>query len=150
MELFTILWLALLIAFLVVEASTVTLISLWFAAGALAALIASLLHAPLWLQAVVFFAVSAALLACLRPVIRKHFTPKLSKTNLDAVIGSEGYVTVDIDNLAATGTVKLGAMEWTARSVDGSSIKAGTRVKVEKIEGVKVFVTAIPAEASVC
>ena len=58
MELFTILWLALLIAFLVVEASTVTLISLWFAAGALAALIASLLHAPLWLQAVLFFAVS--------------------------------------------------------------------------------------------
>ena len=150
MELFTILWLALLIAFLVVEASTVTLISLWFAAGALAALIASLLHAPLWLQAVLFFAVSAALLASLRPVIRKHFTPKLSKTNLDAVIGSEGYVTVDIDNLAATGTVKLGAMEWTARSVDGSSIKAGTRVKVEKIEGVKVFVTAVPAEAPVC
>ena len=71
MELFTILWLALLIAFLVVEASTVTLISLWFAAGALAALIASLLHAPLWLQAVLFFAVSAALLACLRPVYLK-------------------------------------------------------------------------------
>ena len=59
MELFTILWLALLIAFLVVEASTVTLISLWFAAGALAALIAALLHAQLWLQVVVFFAVSA-------------------------------------------------------------------------------------------
>ena len=150
MELLTIVWLVLLVGFLVVEASTVTLISLWFAAGALAALIASLLHAPLWLQAVLFFAVSAALLACLRPVIRKHFTPKLSKTNLDAVIGSEGYVTVDIDNLSATGTVKLGAMEWTARSVDGSSIKAGTRVKVEKIEGVKVFVTAVPAEAPVC
>ena len=63
MELLTILWLALLIAFLVVEASTVTLISLWFAGGALAALVAALLHAPLWLQVVVFFVVSAALLA---------------------------------------------------------------------------------------
>ena len=150
MELLTIVWLALLVGFLVVEASTVTLISLWFAAGALAALIAALLHAQLWLQVVVFFAVSAALLACLRPLVSKHFTPRLSKTNLDAVIGSEGYVTVDIDNLAATGTVKLGAMEWTARSADGHFIKAGTCVKVEKIEGVKVFVTAVPAEAPVC
>ena len=150
MEFFTILWLALMVVFLVTEAATVTMVSLWFAAGSLAALAASLLHAPVWLQVVLFLVVSALLLAALRPMARKHFTPKLSKTNLDAVIGSEGYVTVDIDNLAATGTVKLGAMEWTARSVDGSSIKAGTRVKVEKIEGVKVFVTAIPAEASVC
>lgn len=149
MELLTILWLALLIAFLVVEASTVTLISLWFAGGALAALVAALLHAPLWLQVVVFFVVSAALLACLRPLVRKHFTPKLTKTNLDAIIGSEGYVTADIDNLSATGTVKLGAMEWTARSVDGSTIKSGTRVKAEKIEGVKVFVTAVPVETPV-
>ena len=149
MELLTILWLALLIAFLVVEASTVTLISLWFAGGALAALVAALLHAPLWLHVVVFFVVSAALLACLRPLVRKHFTPKLTKTNLDAIIGSEGYVTADIDNLSATGTVKLGAMEWTARSVDGSTIKSGTRVKAEKIEGVKVFVTAVPVETPV-
>ena len=149
MELLTILWLALLIAFLVVEASTVTLISLWFAGGALAALVAALLHAPLWLQVVVFFVVSAALLACLRPLVRKHFTPKLTKTNLDAIIGSEGYVTADIDNLSATGTVKLGAMEWTARSVDGSTIKSGTRVKAEKIEGVKVLVTAVPVETPV-
>ena len=150
MELSTILWLALLVAFLLVEASTVTLVSLWFAAGALAALVAALLHGPVWLQVVLFFAVSAVLLACLRPVVRKYFTPKLSKTNLDAVIGSEGYVTADIDNLAATGTVKLGAMEWTARSADGSTIKAGTRVKVERIEGVKAFVSPVVAEAPVC
>ena len=149
MELITILWLGLLIAFLVVEASTVTLISLWFAGGALAALIAALLHAPLWLQIVVFFVVSAALLACLRPIVRKHFTPKLTKTNLDAVIGSEGYVIADIDNLSATGTVKLGAMEWTARSVTGEKISTGTLVKVEKIEGVKAFVTPVEVPAEV-
>ena len=149
MELLTILWLALLIAFLVVEASTVTLISLWFAGGALAALVAALLHAPLWLQVVVFFVVSAALLACLRPLVRKHFTPKLTKTNLDAIIGSEGYVTADIDNLSATGTVKLGAMEWTARSSNGAVIPAGTLVKADKIEGVNVFVSPIEVPAEV-
>ena len=76
-------------------------------------------------------------------MIRKHFTPNLTKTNVDAVIGSRGYVTADIDNISATGTVKLGAMEWTARSATGEIIKAGTLVKVEKIEGVKAFVVPV-------
>ena len=148
MEVLTIVWLALMVVFLVAEAQTVTLISLWFASGALVALLASLLHAPVWLQVLLFFAVSASLLACLRPIARKHFTPKLSKTNVDAIIGSRGYVTADIDNVSATGSVKLGAMEWTARSTTGCIIPKGTLVQVDKIEGVKVFVTAveIPAE----
>lgn len=139
----TIIWLVLMVVFLIAEASTVAMVSLWFAAGSLVALIAALLGAPLWLQITLFLAVSAVLLASLRTVIRKHFTPKLTKTNVDAVIGSRGYVTADIDNISATGTVKLGAMEWTARSATGEIIKAGTLVKVEKIEGVKAFVVPV-------
>ena len=149
MEFFTILWLALMVVFLVTEAATVTMVSLWFAAGSLAALAASLLHAPVWLQVVLFLAVSALLLAALRPMVRKHFTPKLSKTNVDAVVGSRGYVTADIDNVSATGTVKLGAMEWTARSTTGSAIPKGALVQVDKIEGVKAFVTAVEVPAEV-
>ena len=148
MSFFSILWLVLLIVFLITEAATVVMVSLWFAAGALAALIASLLGAPLWLQIALFFAVSALLLASLRRVARKHFTPKLERTNVDAVIGSRGYVTVDIDNVSATGTVKLGAMEWTARSATGAPIPKGTLVKAERIEGVKVFVTPAEVEAT--
>ena len=136
-----IIWLVLLVLFLIVEASTVTMVSLWFAGGALVALAASLLHWPLWLQVALFLAVSAALLAALRPLAKKHFTPKLTKTNVDAVIGTQGYVIVPIDNMAATGTVKLGTMEWTARSTDGAPIAAGTLVRADRIEGVKVFVT---------
>ena len=139
----TIIWLVLMVVFLIAEASTVAMVSLWFAAGSLVALIAALLGAPLWLQITLFLAVSAVLLASLRTVIRKHFTPNLTKTNVDAVIGSRGYVTADIDNISATGTVKLGAMEWTARSASGEIIKAGTLVKVEKIEGVKAFVVPV-------
>ena len=139
----TIIWLVLMVVFLIAEASTVAMVSLWFAAGSLVALIAALLVAPLWLQITLFLAVSAVLLASLRTVIRKHFTPNLTKTNVDAVIGSRGYVTADIDNISATGTVKLGAMEWTARSATGEIIKAGTLVKVEKIEGVKAFVVPV-------
>lgn len=145
----TIIWLVLMVVFLIAEASTVAMVSLWFAAGSLVALIAALLGAPLWLQITLFLAVSAVLLASLRTVIRKHFTPNLTKTNVDAVIGSRGYVTADIDNISATGTVKLGAMEWTARSATGEIIKAGTLVKVEKIEGVKAFVVPVTVPSNV-
>lgn len=136
-------WLALTVLFLISEAATVTMTSLWFAAGCLVALVVALLGAPLWLQIASAIAVSAVLLACLRPIVKKHFTPRLHRTNVDAVIGSEGYVTADIDNASATGTVKLGAMEWTARSTTGTAIPKGTLVKVDKIEGVKAFVTPV-------
>ena len=139
----TIIWLILMVAFVLTEAATVAMVSLWFAAGSLAAMVASLLGAPIWLQVALFLAVAAVLLASLRPLVRKHFTPKLSRTNVDAIVDSQGYVTSDIDNVAATGTVKLGAMEWTARSADGSPIPRGTLVKVEKIEGVKAFVSPV-------
>ena len=145
----TILWLGLMVLFLVIEAATVTMVSLWFAGGALAALAISAMDGSFLLQIIAFALVSTALLALLRPMARKHFTPKLTKTNVDSVIGTEGYVTSDIDNAAATGTVKLGAMEWTARSVTGEKISTGTLVKVEKIEGVKAFVTPVEVPAEV-
>lgn len=141
-----IVWFALMVVLILLEANTVTLVSIWFATGALAALIASLCGAQLWLQVVLFFLVSVVLLLLLRPITRKHFKPKLTKTNVDSVIGSTGVVTAPIDNVMATGTVKLGAMEWTARSTSGQVIEAGTLVTVDKIEGVKVFVT--PAEVT--
>lgn len=144
-----ILWLALMVIFLIVEASTVVMISLWFAAGSLVALLVTLLGAPIWLQMVLFLAVSGALLASLRPMVRKHFTPKLKRTNVDAIVGSQGYVTADIDNVAATGSVKLGAMEWTARSTTGAPVPKGTLVKVDRIEGVKAFVTPVEVPAEV-
>lgn len=134
------LWLGLMVLFLVMEAQTVALVSAWFAVGALAAVVAVLLGAPMWLQAIIFFCVSALLLASLRPFLRKVIRPKLVPTNVDAMIGATGYVTADIDNLNGQGTVKLGAMEWSARSTDGSKIQAGTLVSVERIEGVKAMV----------
>ena len=136
-------WLVLMIVFLIAEAVTVTMVSLWFAAGSLAAMIAAMLGGPVWLQVILAVAVSAVLLACLRPMVRKNFTPRIKATNVDAVIGTQGYVTAASDNIAATGQVKLGGMEWTARSVSGSPIPAGTLVKVEKIEGVKAFVAPV-------
>jgi len=144
-----IIWLVLLVVFLIVEASTVTMVSLWFAFGALAAMLISMLHAPLWLQITAFLVVSGVLLALLRPLARKHFTPKLVKTNVDSVIGSVGLVTTAIDNVAAVGQVKLGGMEWTARSTSGAPIAEGTRIRVDRVEGVKVFVSEAEVAAKV-
>ncbi|MBR3979183.1 MAG: NfeD family protein [Oscillospiraceae bacterium] len=142
-------WLVLFILFLMAEASTVVVISLWFAVGALTAMIASLLGAELWLQAVLFAVVSIVLLCALRPIVRKYFTPKLTKTNVDALVGTSGLVTEKIDNTLSRGRVKLGAMEWTARSTSGETVEVGTLVRVDRIEGVKVFVTPVEVTAQV-
>ena len=141
MELESYVWFALMVVFIIMEASTVTMVYIWFVMGALAAMIVSLLGGALWLQVVLFLAVSALLLWCLRPVVKKHFTPKLEKTNVDAVIGAVGRVTEQISNVDACGHVKLGAMEWAARSTDGTTIEEGALVCVDRVEGVRVFVS---------
>lgn len=144
-----ILWLALLVVFLITEAATVALVSLWFAAGSLAALVVALLGGSIWLQIAVFVVVSAVLLLLLRPLVRRYITPRLTATNADSVIGTEGLVTVAVDNLAGTGQVKLGGMYWTARSSTGEPIAKGTLIRVDRISGVKVFVTPCPVSSPV-
>lgn len=146
----TYIWLALMVIFIIVEAvCAVHLVSIWFAAGALVAALVSLLHGPVGLQILLFVVVSGGLLALLWPFTKKFLKPTLTKTNVDSIIGSEGYVTADIDNLTATGQVKLGGMEWTARSVDGKPIPAGTLIRVDHIEGVKAFVSPVVVETPV-
>ena len=136
-------WFVLIVLFVWVEASTVAMVSAWFALGALAAMIASLCGGELWLQLLLFVVVSTLFLLALRPMAKKYFTPKLAKTNVDSVIDSQGLVLEEIDNLAGKGRVKLGGMEWSARSTDGEKIPENTLVKVDRIEGVKVYVTAV-------
>lgn len=134
-------WLGALVLFLILEGQTAAVVALWFAAGAMVAMIAAICGAQIWLQAVLFTVVSAVLLAFLKPVVKKHFTPKLQKTNTDALIGTVGPVLEDIDNIQSVGRVKLGGMEWAARSTDGKPIQKDALVEVERIEGNKVFVT---------
>lgn len=139
-------WLAFLIAFVVVEALTVALVSVWFAAGALCACLLALADFSVALQIGAFCVVSGVMLAALRPFAGKFLKPHITATNVDSVIGSVGIVTAPVDNTAACGQVKLGAMEWSARSTTGELISAGETVKVDKVEGVKVFVTPVHAK----
>lgn len=143
-----IIWLGMLLLFLLTEAATVSLVSLWFALGALAAIVISLTGGPLWLQALVFVAVSGVTLALLRPLVRKYFKPKLVATNSDALLGTTGQVTQAIDNIAAQGRVKLGGMEWSARSSNGDPIPADALIRVDRIEGAKVLVTIVSLPVS--
>lgn len=144
MNLEAIFWLAALLVFLAAEAATVTLISIWFAAGALGAILVALLGGNLMLQVTVFLVLAILLLLSLRGIVRRHIRPRISKTNIDSIIGSTGIVLTPVNNIAALGQVQLNGVEWSARSTNGAHIPAGTLVKVDRIEGVKIFVS--PAE----
>ncbi len=148
MEYAAITWFLLMLVFIAAEAATVSLVSTWFAVGALAAMVTGLLGGELWLQVVIFAVVSGVLLALLRPIAKKHFTPKLTRTNVDSVVGTEGIVSQSIDNIQACGQVKLGSMEWSARSTSGEAIAVNTRIRVDRVEGVKVYVSPVEVTVS--
>ena len=143
-------WLILMVGFVIAEAMCpFHLVSVWFAVGSLIAMIIAMVGGQLWLQILVFAVISIGLLVAMFPMVRKFITPNQTKTNVDSVIGSMGYVTEAVDNVSATGQVKLGGMYWTARSQDGNPIAVGTLVEVDRIEGVKVFVSPVPVEDEV-
>lgn len=139
-------WLALLILFGVGEAITVGLTSIWFAGGALAALICTLLGGPLWLQIGLFIVISALCMLLVRPLAQKYFNSQVEPTNADRIIGQEAIVTEDIHNLQATGAVRIGGVVWSARSENDTRIPAGTLVRILRIEGVKVYVEEMKEE----
>lgn len=135
-------WLAALVLFLILEAVTVSLVSLWFAGGSLAALLAAALGAGTGLQWLVFALVSGLLLALLWPLAKKRLNKKHVRTNADRLIGREVLVTEAVDNLHETGEIRVNGVLWTAVSASGQPIPVGTLVTIERIEGAKVYVRA--------
>ena len=136
-------WLLALILFSVIEGVTVGLTSIWFAAGALGALIAAMLGAHIFLQILIFLVLSALTLALVRPIAVRLLKPRHDPTNADRVIGQTAVVTEDIDNVEGKGLVVISGQVWSARSEHGVAIPAGTQVRVLRIEGVKVYVEAL-------
>ena len=133
-------WAAAVVAFVILELATVGLASIWFALGALCALIAALLGAPLWLQIVWFAIVSIATLLLTRPRAKKYINNKTMATNADRVIGGRAVVKERIDELAGTGAVLADGKMWSARAADGSVVEPGAVVTVREIRGVKLIV----------
>ena len=135
------LWLAAMVVLLIIEGAVPGLVSIWFALGALAALLAAILHAPVWLQVTWFVVVSVVSLILTRPLARKYVNSKTQPTNADMLIGSDCVVRERIDNLRGTGAVLAQGKEWTARMENGeASAEVGEIVKIVRIEGVKLIV----------
>lgn len=142
-------WLIAMVLFGVLEAVTVGLTSIWFALGALAGLIASAAGAPVLVQIVAFLGVSLIALGLVRPLAQRYVNDRKVATNADRVIGREAVVKEDIDNLKGQGQVTVSGVVWTARSESDTPLPAGTRVRVLRIEGVKVIVSPMEDHASV-
>lgn len=132
-------WVALIVVFLVIEALTTQLVTIWFAIGAGGALIAQFLHAPEWAQWVIFIVLSAVLVAATRP-LAKRMKKKIQPTNVDAMIGKTAVVLQAVDNTAGKGQAKIEGNVWSVRSANGEPIQEGERVVVRAVEGVKLIV----------
>ena len=133
-------WIIVATVALIVEIISLGLSSIWFTGGGIVAAIIGYAGGPLWLQVVVFIAVSTILLLVVRPFAKKHLAIGREKTNTDSLIGRREKVIKTIDNSENIGLLKLGDVEWRAVSVDGSVIPEGTLVVIDHIEGTKLFV----------
>ena len=136
-------WLIILALCLVVEIATLGLVTIWFAGGALVTFFVAMATDSLLIQVIVFLAVSLLLLFFTRPIAKKYYNSKRTKTNVDSVIGEQCKVTETIDNFNGTGTVLLNGLEWTARSKDETVVESGVRVRVCAVDGVKVIVEKV-------
>lgn len=136
-----IVWLAILIILVVVEIFTLGLTTIWFAGGALVAILVAALGGPVWLQILVAVIVSAVLLFFTRPIAMKYFNRDREKTNAESLVGRQAIVISEINNLQGIGQITVNGMEWTARSiVDGQVIEPGEVVIIRGINGVKLLV----------
>lgn len=140
-------WLGVMAVSAFVEAATLTLVSIWFAAGALVATFAAYAGASLTVQLILFVGVSIAACVAVRPLARRFVVPNVVPTNADRLLGAEARVTEEIDNAAPSGAVYVDGKTWTARSSGGERIPAGELVEIERMEGVKLIVRPRAAAA---
>ena len=133
-------WAILIVVFLIVEGATAGIASIWFALGALVALISVFLGAPVWLQITLFIVVSAVTLFFTRPLARKYVNKRTQPTNADRVIGMTATVTEPVDNIAGKGYVSVGGRLWPARSETGEPIEKDVPDTVKSIDGIKLIV----------
>ncbi len=135
-----IVWAAAIIVFGIFEAATAQLVSIWFVIGAIAALIAAIFNAALSVQIAVFILITILALIITRPLVKKYIHPKKERTNADRVLGQTGVVIEEINNINATGQVKVDGKIWTARSADNSIIHENEQITIKEISGVKLIV----------
>ena len=134
-------WLVAMVALIVIELATLGLTTIWFACGALVAVVAAALDAPLLLQILMFIVVSFAVLLAVRPIAVKYFNKDRTRTNIESMIGRQAIVVGEIDNMQGIGQVSVNGMEWSARStINELKIAVGHVVVIRAVDGVKLIV----------
>lgn len=143
-------WIVVLIAAVIIEIITLGLSSIWFAGGALVALIVAAFHGPVWVQIACFVVVSLLLLFFTRPIAVKYFNKDRVRTNAESVVGRQGIVKNEVNNLKGLGMVTVGGQEWSAKSAqDNEVLTEGSVVEVVAISGVKLICTPVLGVAPV-
>ncbi len=127
-----IIWILLMIAAILVEAATFTLVSIWFAVGALAAVIAAVCGASVMVQIIVFLIVSVGAMLVTRPFLKKFMPNKYIPTNGELDIGKNAIVIEKIDAVAGTGRVRVEGVDWGAKTADGAVIDEGVTVVIKE------------------
>lgn len=135
-------WLVLTVLLGIIEISTPTLVCIWPAIGGLLTFGCAMFGVNIWIQIAVFVITTVILIILTRPLAKKYVTNKVTATNADRIIGTEGVVIQNIDPIENSGQVKVMGQIWSAKSENGTPIQSGVRVAVTALEGVKVVVKA--------
>ncbi len=133
-------WLAVIVFTAICEFVTTQLISIWFVIGAICALVTSLITDNVFVQAGVFLVVTLITLIATRPIVKKMKSFQKTETNSDRAIGKTADVILEINNMQGQGQVNVEGAVWSARSEDGEVLEVGTKVRILRIEGVKLIV----------
>lgn len=139
-------WVIAAIVMALLEAATVSLVSIWFAIGALGAAIGAALGANIVWQVVIFVVLSAMALAVTKPLVKKFRKKGAALTNADRIIGERGEVIETIDPISGSGQIRVLGQVWSAKGEGGNAILPGAFVSVERIEGVKAVVKEVKQE----
>jgi membrane protein implicated in regulation of membrane protease activity len=133
-------WLALAVAFGVIEAAAPMLVCVWFCAGAFVTFLVSLFVDDVVVQLVVFTASSVAMLCALRPFFRRRSgDPRGARTDVDALVGRPVTITQAVP-AGGQGRALLGDTSWFALSDDGASLPTGCRARVVRVDGTRLVV----------
>ncbi|MDD5924396.1 MAG: NfeD family protein [Clostridia bacterium] len=133
-------WLAVIVFMAICEFITTQLVSIWFVIGAICALVTSLITDNVFVQAGVFLVVTLVTLIATRPIVKKMKGFQKTETNSDRVIGKTADVILEVNNMLGQGQVNVEGAVWSARSDNGEVLEVGTKVRILRIEGVKLIV----------
>jgi len=139
-----IVWLAIFIVAIIIEAAGPELISIWFVAGSLVAMILSFIPGiPWWVEAITFVVISVLTMLFIRPLIAKFTKTNKIDSNIDEIIGKKALMIKSCDELNY-GELKLNGTIWTACSSENEiSIPEGAMVEVVAVSGNKLIVKEI-------